>query len=94
MKIITIIIALFYISILHPQEKPKKETPKKTEKVFILKEVKVPSKPSTIETDPEIYTKGIKTDDKLFETFMLLNIYTEQRKTNRILQNIEKEKTK
>lgn len=60
--------------------------------------VKVPPKPVAIESEVSDEDKFLmlnrdltKDNDEIFETFMLLNIYTEQRKTNRILNEIKEE---
>ena len=65
-------------------------------KVIVIQEIKVPDKPYVFQY--EIDEKKINSSDlypkynsdDFYEMFMLMNIYTEQRKTNRLIINGEK----
>lgn len=86
MKLIPILILIFAVAAF-----PQKKDSTKHKTIYTLKKVTVPHKPSALPVDPDVYTAG-KGDNNLFRDFMLMNIYTEQRETNRILQNNEEEK--
>lgn len=62
-----------------------------SQKVIVVQEIKVPDKPYIFQyeidekkiSSADLYPKYNK--DDFYEMFMLMNIYTEQRKTNRKL---------